>query len=128
MIQGRVGRQHEAVIGCEVNGPKGSLRLDVVIDTGLNGDLSLEASVIQELGLKATGAREGTLADGSVVEFDSYLAETNWLGQLRAITVIDSAGGNLLGMELLEGQRLTIDVVNDGLVTVQSLSAGASDN
>jgi hypothetical protein len=38
------------------------------------------------------------------------------------MAVLQSSGGNLLGMALLEGSRLTIDAVDAGAVTISPLA------
>jgi clan AA aspartic protease len=123
MMQGNVNDRLEAVVGLELIGPARRCRIDVVIDTGFNGTLSLESEVIREMDLRRNGTREGTLADGTVVEFDAYLGEVVWHRADRTVTVLESAGGNLLGMELLEDSRLTIDVLKEGRLTIQPISA-----
>src|SRR5687767_8983077 len=109
MIQGNVNDRLEGVVELVLIGSACRRRIRVVIDTGFNGALSLESSIIQELQLTANGTREGTLADGSVIEFDAYLGAVEWHTGERVLTVLESAGGNLLGMELLEDSRLSMD-------------------
>ena len=122
MIQGVVSDRFEARIGIDVIGPDRALRLEAVIDTGFNGNLSLEAGVIRALGLQSAGVRKGMLANGAIVEFEAYRAKILWDGTERRITAVKSARGNLLGMKLLKGLRLVIDVEKQGSVTIEPLS------
>jgi predicted aspartyl protease len=41
-----------------------------IVDTGLNGDLTLSKQTIQHLGLKSIGVRVGELANGSSAKFN----------------------------------------------------------
>jgi len=58
------------------------------------------------------------LADGSVRQFDIFAAEVAWAGTWRA--VLASAVGNesLLGMRLMAGHKLVVEVVPGGLVDI----------
>ena len=60
------------------------------------------------------------LADGSTVFLGVYEATVEWDGHLRHIPV-HMEGGALLGMSLLYGSRLVIDVVDGGAVTIDAL-------
>ena len=119
MIGGRVTEFLEAVIPLTVIGC-GNLRveIDVVIDTGFNGFLTLDTSVIQTLQLASAGSRRATLADGSVVALPVYLGNVEWHGEVREVLVIGAAGGALAGMSLLNGSRIVLDVVANGDVSI----------
>jgi hypothetical protein len=64
---------------------------------------------------------EGTLADGTRTYFETYTATLDWHGAVRPVIVVESAGGNLLGMSLLRGSRLKLDVVEQGPVSIEPL-------
>jgi clan AA aspartic protease len=118
MIIGRV-RNLEAIVELEVAGPTGQRQaVEAVIDTGYNGHLTLPANIVSSLGLPFAGHRRGKLADGSVTILEVHLATVSWHGRQRDVLVLRAAGGALLGMALLEGSRLTVDVFEDGTVTV----------
>ncbi len=117
MITGRV-RNLEAIVELEVAGPTGQRQaVGAVIDTGYNGHLTLPANVVSSLGLPFAGHRRGKLADGSITILDVHLAVI-WHGRQRDVMVLQAAGGALLGMALLAGSRLKVDVFEDGAVTV----------
>jgi len=67
------------------------------------------------------GHRRGTLADGSVTRLDAYLATVVWHGQPKGVLISQTAGTPLIGMSLLEGSRLTMDVVDGGKVILEEL-------
>jgi len=61
------------------------------------------------------------LADGSVTRLDVYVARVIWHGQQKDILISQAAGTPMVGMSLLEGSRLTMDVVDGGNVTIDEL-------
>ena len=52
---------------------------------------------------------------------DVYDASIEWDGQVRPILVLEADDVPLIGMALLYGSRLTIDVVDGGAVTIEPL-------
>ena len=70
-------------------------------------------------GLGVGGNRRATLADGSVVVLDVYLATVLWHEQEREILVLQAEGGPLVGMGLLYGSRVVLHVVEDGEVLIE---------
>jgi clan AA aspartic protease len=121
MITGRV-RDREALLELEVSGPAGRpQQVEAVIDTGYNGELTLPNSLVNALQLHFAGYRRGMLADGSITVLDVHLASIVWHGEQRDVLVLDAAGAALVGMALLEQNRLTIDVFEGGRVTVEAL-------
>jgi clan AA aspartic protease len=112
MIRGKVTMQVEPVVRARVLGRNGAAaEVELVIDTGFNGFLSLAPALIRALELRQVGFRDGVLADGSIVLFPSHLATIDWHGAVRTGAVIKSTGGNLLGMSLLEGSILHMDTI-----------------
>jgi len=63
------------------------------------------------------------LADGSEVLLKKYHATVLWHDLPHQISILQSDGGSLLGMGLLEGQRLTIDAIEGGEVRIEYLPA-----
>ena len=47
-------------------------------------------------------------------EFNTYLATVSWHDRLRLVTVLESDSVPLLGTSLLWGNRVTLDVLEDG--------------
>ena len=95
--------------------------VEVMLDTGFDGHLKLLTTTIQELELVRSGYRYGELADGTVVQFMSYRATVLWQGQPRAVQIIEADSEPLLGMELLLGSRVILDVREGGPVTIEAL-------
>ena len=50
-----------------------------------------------------------------------YKATIVWHGHDSSVYVLAAEGGPLIGMALLHGNRVTLDVVDDGPVTVEEL-------
>ena len=124
MIRGHVSASLQAAIAVEVLATRAAVQeINAVIDTGFNGALSLPPEIIQGLSLTSIGVSEGTLADGSTTEFETYLATVIWHGSKRIVVVVESPGGSLLGMSLLRDSRLSIEVRPDGEVVVQPLDS-----
>ena len=126
MIRGRVeenadGRL-EGWVAIQVERERASEGLrecEVVIDTGFTDWLMLPEVVIADLGLVSQGKVSATLATGEESQVDYYLTRVLWHDELSWVEVIGSTDQSLLGMELLRGYRLTIDVWEGGEVIVE---------
>jgi len=122
MITGVVTAQREAVLLLAVQGPGGQEQeVEVVIDTGFTGFLTLPRSLIAALALTFHSDTVATLGDGSKVALPVYAATTIWNGQQRDVWVLAAEGGSLLGMALLDGFRIVLDVIDGGSVTIEAL-------
>lgn len=121
MITGVVSADGQPLVTLTVRGPVGEWTFDAQIDTGFDGDLTLPPEVIAHLGLRWTERTETTLADGRVVEFDSYVGQIDWDGSTRTIDIEDTDVDPLVGLGLLAGHRLTIDFRPGGAVAVEPL-------
>jgi clan AA aspartic protease len=95
--------------------------LEVVIDTGFTGYLTLPTDTIQLLGLPSAGRRIFELANGERFGFTAYLATVSWHGRLSDALVLQSDSAPLLGMDLLRGSRVTMDVLEGGHVIIEEL-------
>ena len=122
MITGKITTNREAIIELEVIGSnQRTEKVEAVIDTGFNGYLTLPNDLINYLKLQRAGSRYVTLGDGNVVVLDMYLAMVLWHGQQREVLVLQADGGPLIGMSLLYGNRVMLEVVENGAVTIDSL-------
>jgi predicted aspartyl protease len=122
VITGTVTPAREAVIRLRVLGTgRRSVEIDAVIDPGYDDALTLPGQIIAALGLRWAGPAQATLADGSTVRLNYYRATVLWDGAPRQILVLDAGGGPLVGMSLLYGSRVTLDVVDGGPVTIEPL-------
>lgn len=123
-MRGRMGDgAHEALLTVTVSGPSGDrTELEAVVDTGFTGALCLGAEQIKDLGLPVVGRGAAVLADGRAVETRYHRGWVLWHGQERGVQVLSAEGGPLVGIALLRGGRLTIEVVPGGEVSVARLA------
>jgi predicted aspartyl protease len=96
--------------------------VEAVIDTGFDGDLTLQQATIRHLGYPYSGSAGGILADGNEVQFDYYEGRVLWHGFERPVAVVGAEGQPLVGMGLLGGSRLTLDAEPGGEVLVEDLA------
>ena len=122
MISGSVTPARDAVVPLTLRGSSGQEREIVAeIDTGFDGYLTLPAALAAALGLRRRAPIQAVLADGTRTELEVLDATVQWDGGWRRIAAVQVEGGCLVGMSLLYGHRLTIDVVDGGPVTIDRL-------
>jgi clan AA aspartic protease len=122
MITGIVTTAREAIISLTVRGPSGQEReIQAVIDTGFDGSLTLPPALITTLGLAWRRRGRALLADGSENVFDIYEATVVWDGTPRRVPVDEVDLTPLVGMSLLYGSELTVQVVEGGRVFIKAL-------
>ena len=122
MITGAVTAEREAVIRLTVRGPADNqFETDVVIDTGFDGSISLPPELIRLLGLPWRRRGRAILADGSESLFDIYEGVVVWDLQPRRVSVDEAETAPLVGMALLDGYELNMQVRVDGLVTIKAM-------
>ncbi len=120
MITGWISADREAVIPVVVQSVAGqTTTIEAVIDTGFTDYFTLPASMIAELQLPSREGVEFTLADGNFVMFQTYTLVVVWDGLEKSIPVLATEGGSLVGMSLLYGYRVVMDVIDGGSVTVE---------
>ncbi len=122
MISGIVTGDHQAIIPVTVRGPTGQERnIEAILDTGFDGWISLPPSLVEALGLVWRRRGRALLADGSESVFDIYEATVIWEGLVRRISVDAAETAPLVGMGLLEGHEITLQVRTGGVVTIRAL-------
>jgi clan AA aspartic protease len=117
----------EAVVSLEVSGTGSSrdtTNIQVVIDTGFTGHLTLPPETVRSLSLPERGFVEVELSDGEMATLGAYEAHVLWHGRPRRVPVYEADGGPLVGMSLLRGSTLTIEVIPSGEVTIAERSQG----
>lgn len=120
MVEGVVNARLEAVVKLSVSGPSGRMReIEAVVDTGFTEFLTVTPALAAELELKLVTVNKLMLADGSSTEFDVLNVSVTWDGRQRDIEVHKSDSFPLIGMGLLHGHRLSVDVVEGGSVLVE---------
>ncbi|WP_204154323.1 clan AA aspartic protease [Leptolyngbya sp. CCY15150] len=122
MIQGIVNQRCEATLPLVIGNTSGQRQLvNTVIDTGFNGFLTLPSSIISALDLPWNASDRVTLGDGRETLFDLYAVTVIWDGQYYEIDVAESDTEPLIGMALLYGYRLQMDIVEGGIVRLEAL-------
>jgi clan AA aspartic protease len=97
------------------------------VDTGFNAYLTLPPALIDTLRLSRTNTVRGILADGSESFFDMCEARVRWNRRILQIPVQEADATPLVGMALLDGCELKMEVRERGKVTIRPLR-GRSDH
>ena len=127
MIRGRVSGNQQALIAIDIMDGEGRPRsLEVVLDTGFTGYLTLPFESIRQLGLPSVGQRTFALANGELFDFEVYIGSVFRHGRPSDVLVLQSDSVPLLGMTLLRGSRVCVDALSDGEVTIEELSPAPS--
>jgi clan AA aspartic protease len=122
MIAGKVTADREAVVELQLAASARQVpQIRAVIDTGYNYYLTLPSHLITAYELPFAGHRRAALANGSHVILEVYLAAVVWHDRQRELLVVRADGAPLVGMSLLRGSRLTMDIVDDGDVVIDEL-------
>ena len=121
MITGKIVDNQEAIIELEIVDVNDTEKVEAIIDTGFTGELILPGDLIDRLGLPRIGELPITLGDGNEIDVGLYLGIVLWQGENRIVQVLRTSVKPLIGMSLLYGNRLTVDVIIDGDVTIETL-------
>ncbi len=120
MIEGAVNANLEAVVTLPLQDSSGQTReVEAVVDTGFNGYLTLPPMLMEDWELPVVGDGEAVLADGSQAAFDVYGVTVLWDGQPMYVETGAVGVDPLVGMALLEGHNLNIDVEDGGRVVIR---------
>ena len=122
MITGKIVDNQEAIIELKIVDANDTETVEAIIDTGFTGELTLPGNLIDRLGLPRIGGLPITLGDGNEIDVGLYLGMVLWQGEDRIVQVLRTDGRPLVGMSLLYGNRLILDVMTDGEVTIEALS------
>jgi len=118
---GFVSPQRQAIIKLQVFGVLQNAEIEVVVDTGFNGFLTLPTTLIEQLNLETVGSVLVELADGSETFVRSFETIVLWNDAEHLIRIQETAGMPLLGMRLLENHEIHIGVRDGGAVTILPL-------
>jgi clan AA aspartic protease len=117
MITGIVNADFEPIIPLSICGSDGNVYTqEAIVDTGFNGWLSLPPDLIAELNLKWKRRGRAILGDGTECVFDVYEAVLVWDENMLTIPIDEADSEPLVGMSLMEGYQLTVQVFEGGLV------------
>ena len=94
-----------------------------MIDTGFSGYLTLPATIVEQLGLPWFQRMPGELAEREERAFDIYRAVVRWNEKNQVVSIVRSeTQPPLLGMAMLWGSRLIIEVKEGGTVSIEELT------
>jgi clan AA aspartic protease len=123
MITGIVNADFEPIIPLSICGSDGKVYTqDAIIDTGFNGWLSLPPDLIAQLNLKWKRRGRAILGDGSECVFNVYEAILVWDGNCLTIPIDEADSEPLVGMSLMEGYQLTVQVFEAGHVELKKIA------
>ena len=124
MIRGRISEDGEAIIvPVAITDSDGRLwPLETVLDTGFVGDLSLPSIAIRRLGLVRAGSLNFILANGEPVRLRTYHARALWHDRLLDIEVTETGDVPLIGVRMLRGSRVTMDMLPGGEVIIEEVA------
>ena len=126
MITGTVNADYEAVIRLRLQGPTGhEHEVDAIIDTGFNGFLTLLSAFVIAFGFIRRSRGRALLANGSEELFDIYGVTVLWDGQPQYVEADAVDTVPLVGMSLLDGYDLHIQVADGGHVVIQASGQGS---
>ena len=121
MIQGEVNAAYEAVVILPLQDQGGRTRnIEAVVDTGYSGFLTLPPGLVDELGLPFAYIGQAILANDAEVDFDVHYVTVLWDGEPREIEADATGSTPLVGMLLLYGHSLSIEVESGGRVLIQA--------
>ena len=120
MITGYVSADREAIIPLRLRGVGGvELEINAVLDTGFDDYLILPPDIVEAMGFPFVDTSRALLADGNLVRFDIHRATVVWNEERRVVPAQVASGGVLIGMGLMYGNIVTIDVTDGGDVTLE---------
>jgi clan AA aspartic protease len=93
--------------------------LEATVDTGFTGYLTLPKTQILSLGLRYLYSHAVTLGDGTTVLTNIHQATVGWDGTSKTVEVIESEVFPLVGMRMMVGYQLRVDVVIGGTVEIE---------
>ena len=98
----------EVPIGAEYDVEKEPI--SVWIDTAFNGGLVIARQHIDRLGFKQSSTTQAVLADGRMVDLETFTCYLEWFGNVFRTQVVANDGEfSLLGTMLLADRQLVID-------------------
>lgn len=122
MIIGEVNPRGEAIVRIRVHG-SGELIADVPagLDTGFTESLCLNEETIAALELPFLYQTMVQLGNGEFVRMNIHSGQVEWSGRRRHVLVHATEGDALIGVALLRGFHVGLDMVDGGRVTLEPL-------
>lgn len=103
-------------------GRNGSFVVEFIVDTGFDGELALPPSLVARLETEIAGCQTLSLADGTTLFSPYYrVVIEDWEGEERLTEILLLDGQPLLGVNLLHGYLLQIEMTEGGEVEIEAL-------
>lgn len=112
---------HHLLMSVDFTAPTGLTSIEMVVDTGYVGTLTLPATTVRSLALPFLRNMVAKLADGSSIDIDVHLATIVWHGGERQTEVIVLDDRPLIGMVLLDGSHMSVRFENGGAMELTKL-------
>ena len=120
MILGHV-RDNLPRVMLALPGYDGPVNVEFVVDTAFEGDLALPQSILDHVESVFRGNRLVRLADGSLRYRDYYEIVLEWEEEERLTEVALMDNEPLLGVELMAGYLLQVELEDGGEVSLEPL-------
>ncbi len=122
MIRGTVTLDRGPLVPLILRGPHGDqMDVNAVIDTGFTASLTIPPQLVATLGLVLGAEGKLKLADGTIRRFEQFTATVFWNGAWRSVLASALGDDILVGLRMLEGHSLTVEVQPGGLVEIAPL-------
>jgi clan AA aspartic protease len=118
-VNGIVDESQRALLDVYLSADKDGKQesLTVWIDTAFNGGLVIPRPQVERLGLKQASTTQAILADGHVVDLETFTCYLHWVGKVYRTQVVANDGEfPLLGTILLAARKLVIDYASKSVV------------
>ena len=119
---GTTGSAFVRVAVANLREPDKAVAVEAIVDTGFSGQLKLPPETVESLGLMRIGeSRLARLANNEVQEFDIHVATVFMDGQWRPVQVFAVPGPPLIGMAMMWGSRLSMELRDGGGVLIEEV-------
>jgi clan AA aspartic protease len=123
MITGIINADFEPIISLSICGADGKIYTqDAIVDTGFNGWLSFPPDLIDRLNLRWKRRGRAILGGGSECIFNVYEAVLIWDGETISIPIDEADSEPLVGMSLMEGYQLMMQISEGGCVQLNKVT------
>ena len=100
-----------------------AVTVEATVDTGFSGQLKLPPETVESLGLLRIGEPvQARLANDTLHEFVIHAASVLIVGRWRTVSVLVGPGKPLIGMALMWGCRLTLELREGGGVLIEEMA------
>ena len=122
MIVGSIDGNGDLTIPIRVLDANGHVhRIVAVVDTGFNRHITLLPRQIRDLGLWPLQPVDMAVANDAIIRVNAYSGIVLWQGNRHSVEVIEAEGTPTVGLSLLWGNLLTVEITEHGAVTISPL-------